>query len=64
MKSGYIKKWDHSKGWGFIEGNDGYDYFLNISNLRKGIKIREGNKVKFDVFQGQRGDEAENISSV
>ena len=64
MKFGYIKKWDHSKGWGFIEGNDGYDYFLNISNLRKGIKIREGNKVKFDVFQGQRGDEAENVSLV
>ena len=64
MKFGYIKKWDQSKGWGFIEGNDGYDYFLNISNLRKGIKIREGNKVKFDVFQGQRGDEAENVSLV
>ena len=64
MKFGYIKKWDQSKGWGFIEGNDGYDYFLNISNLRKGIKIREGIKVKFDVFQGQRGDEAENVSLV
>ena len=64
MKFGYIKKWEQSKGWGFIEGNDGYDYFLNISNLRKGIKIREGSKVKFDVFQGQRGDEAENVSLV
>ena len=64
MKFGYIKKWDQSKGWGFIEGNDGFDYFLNISNLRKGIKIREGSKVKFDVFQGQRGDEAENVSLV
>ena len=47
-----------------IEDEDGYDYFLNISNLRKGIKIREGSKVKFDVFQGQKGDEAENVSLV
>ncbi len=64
MKLGYIKVWNQSNGWGFIEDEDGYDYFLNISNLRKGIKIREGSKVKFDVFQGQRGDEAENVSLV
>ena len=64
MKLGYVKVWNQSNGWGFIEDEDGYDYFLNISNLRKGIKIREGSKVKFDVFQGQRGDEAENVSLV
>tara|TARA_B100001123_G_C14419871_1_gene674295 strand:- start:127 stop:321 length:195 start_codon:yes stop_codon:yes gene_type:complete len=64
MKLGYIKVWNQSNGWGFIEDEDGYDYFLNISNIRKGIKIKEGTKVKFDVFQGQRGDEAENVSLV
>jgi len=64
MKLGYVKVWNQSNGWGFIEDENGYDYFLNISNLRKGIKIREGSKVKFDVFQGQRGDEAENVSLV
>ena len=64
MEYGYIKKWDRFKGWGFIEGNDGYDYFLNISNIRKGITVKEGIKVKFDIFQGQRGDEAENVSLV
>ena len=64
MKIGHIKKWDQFNGWGFIEGDDGYDYFLNISNIRKGIRVKEGTKVKFDVFQGQRGDEAENVSLV
>ncbi len=51
-------------GWGFIEGDDGYDYFVNVSNLRKGIKVREGIRVKFDITHGQRGDEAENVSLV
>ena len=64
MIHGTIKKWDQMKGWGFIEGDDGYDYFVNISNLRRGITIREGVRVKFDATHGQRGDEAENVSLV
>ena len=62
MLFGTIKKFEELKGWGFIEDDEGYDYFFNISNVRKGIRIREGIRVKFDVFQGQRRDEAENIS--
>ena len=64
MKIGIVKKWEFSKGWGFIEDNDGYDYFFNISNVRIGTQLKEGMKVKFDIFQGQRGDEAENVSLV
>jgi len=64
MEIGYIKNWNHSRGWGFIEDEEGYDYFLNVSNVRKGIKIKEGMKVKFDIFQGQKGPEAENVSLV
>ena len=36
MKIGYVKKWDFSKGWGFIEDSEGYDYFVNISNVSYG----------------------------
>ena len=36
--------------------------FLNISKVRPGQKIREGDKVKFDVFEGQRGPSAVNVS--
>ena len=64
MNYGYIKKWDQNNGWGFIEDENGNDYFLNISNLRRGIRIKEGMKVKFDILCGQRGDEAENVSLV
>ncbi len=34
MNFGTIKNWNSNGGWGFIEGDDGYDYFLN---LRLGI---------------------------
>ena len=62
MISGKIKMWKEVDGWGFIEGDDGEDYFINISNVRMGQNIQLNSRVKFDVFQGQRGPEAENIT--
>jgi len=62
MNSGTIKMWKDSEGWGFIEGDDGEDYFLNIANVRRGQSIRINIRVKFDVNQGQRGLEAENVT--
>ena len=62
MISGTIKMWKEAEGWGFIEGDDGEDYFLNISNVRRGQSIRVNSHVKFDVSQGQRGPEAENVT--
>ena len=62
MISGKIKMWKEVEGWGFIEGDDGEDYFINIQNVRMGQNIQLNSQVKFDVFQGQRGPEAENIT--
>ena len=62
MITGTIKVWKDEEGWGFIEGDDGKDYFLNIANVRRGQTIRANCQVSFDVFQGQRGSEAENIT--
>ena len=62
MTSGKVKMWKEVEGWGFIEGDDGEDYFINISNIRMGQNIQLNSRVKFDVFQGQRGPEAENIT--
>ena len=62
MISGTIKMWKEAEGWGFIEGDDGDDYFFNIANLRTGQKILVNVRVKFDVTQGHRGPEAENVS--
>ena len=62
MISGKIKMWKNIEGWGFIEGDDGEDYFINISNVRLGQNIQLNSRVKFDAFQGQRGPEAENVT--
>ena len=62
MILGTIKMWKEAEGWGFIEGYDGEDYFFNIANIRKGQKILVNVRVKFDVTQGHRGPEAENVS--
>lgn len=64
MKIGTVKVWNPAKGWGFISGEDGEDYFLNVSNIRSGQKVKIGDKVKFDVFEGQRGPSAENVTHV
>ena len=64
MISGTIKMWKDAEGWGFIEGDDGEDYFLNIANVRKGQSIQIDSRVNFDVNQGQRGPEAENATLI
>ena len=56
-----IKHLDSSNGWGFIETQDGDDYFFNISNVRPGQKINLGDSVKFDFHQTNRGPSAKNI---
>ena len=62
MISGIIKSWNLSKGWGFIEGDDGEDYFLHVSKVRTGQTISVNLRVKFDASQGQQGPEAENVT--
>ena len=46
MLTGKIKVWNRDSGWGFIEGDDGEDYFLNAKNIRAGQSISTGTKVK------------------
>ena len=62
MISGTLKSGNPSKVWGFIEGDDGEDYFIHTSKVRKGQSISHHSRVKLDVSQGQRGPEAENVT--
>ena len=62
MLTGKIKVWNRDNGWGFIEGDDGEDYFLNAKNIRAGQSISTGTKVKFDTEESQRGPQAVNVS--
>ncbi len=67
MKTGVVKEYDKLKGFGFISGDDGDDYFLHVSGLRDYLKqngVRPGQRVAFDVDYDHKGDRAINVKSI
>ena len=64
MLTGRVKHLERSKGWGFIEAEDGDDYFFNVSNVRPGQNLRLGDSVKFDYRESNRGPSAVNILKI
>jgi CspA family cold shock protein len=64
--TGTVKWFNAEKGFGFITGEDGKDVFAHFSQINvDGYKtLEEGQKVSYDVVQGQKGPQAENINIV
>ncbi|MCH8106407.1 MAG: cold-shock protein [Proteobacteria bacterium] len=64
--TGTVKWFNEAKGFGFIEQESGPDVFAHFSNIAgSGFKtLAEGQKVEFNVTQGQKGPQAENITPV
>jgi CspA family cold shock protein len=59
-----VKWFNNSKGYGFIGQDDGPDVFVHYSAIQiEGYKtLQEGDTVEFDVVQGQKGLQAENVT--
>ena len=64
--NGTVKWFDETKGFGFIEREDGPDVFVHFSAIQgDGFKtLADGQKVEFDVTDGQKGPQAENVTPV
>ncbi|WP_062565406.1 cold-shock protein [Pseudoalteromonas shioyasakiensis] len=61
--AGTVKWFNESKGFGFIEQENGPDVFAHFSAIQsEGFKtLAEGQRVEFTLSQGQKGPQADNI---
>ncbi len=68
MAVGKVKWFNDSKGFGFITLEDGLDVFVHYSSIKadgkaNGFKsLREGQAVEFDLYEGDKGPQAQNVT--
>ena len=66
MAEGTVKWFNESKGFGFIEQAEGPDVFVHFSAIQgEGFKtLNEGQKVSFEVVEGPKGPQANNVTAL
>ncbi|MBE0503290.1 MAG: cold-shock protein [Desulfuromonadales bacterium] len=66
MAEGTVKWFNDAKGFGFIQQDGGPDVFVHFSSIGSdGFKsLAEGERVAFDVTQGQKGPQAANVRKI
>lgn len=63
---GKVKWFNEAKGFGFIQQDNGADVFVHYSAIKSdGFKtLAEGQKVMFDIVDGDRGPKAVNVEKI
>ena len=65
-ETGTVKWFDNAKGYGFIQRPQGEDVFVHYRAIRgEGYRtLQEGQEVQFNIVQGQKGLQAEDVAPV
>lgn len=63
MEQGTVKWFNNSKGYGFIQRDDGGDVFVHFSAIEKdGFKaLNQGDRVEFEIEDSEKGPQAANV---
>jgi CspA family cold shock protein len=66
MANGIVKWFNEKKGFGFIAQEDGEDVFVHYTGIvSRGFKsLKEGDRVTFDIEEGEKGPAAVNVTVV
>ena len=66
MATGKVKWFNASKGYGFIEQENGEDVFVHFSQIQEeGFKtLNEGQDVEFEIAEGDKGLQARNVTKL
>ncbi len=66
VTTGQVKWFNETKGFGFLEQENGPDVFVHFSSIKaEGFKtLTEGQKVQFEIQDGQKGPQAANVTII
>ena len=68
LLNGTVKWFNSDKGFGFIEQENGKDLFVHFSQINgngfERVSLNDGQQVTFEIGEGQKGPQAENVTGL